>query len=77
MEVKTMNFTQMRDELIRHFDEMTDGIDFLFEVNLDKGEMWELYLDSFPAGSNEIFRERRHHDCSCCHHLLMLSETWL
>jgi hypothetical protein len=28
--------------------------------------MWNLYLDSFPAGTNEIYRERREHDCSCC-----------
>lgn len=27
---------------------------------------WNLYLDSFPAGTNEIYRERRWHDCSCC-----------
>lgn len=28
--------------------------------------MWNLYLDSFPKGTNEIYRKRREHDCSCC-----------
>lgn len=61
-----MEFTTMRDKLIANFNEMTKDITHLFEVNVDKDEMWNLYLDSFPAGTNEIFRERREHDCSCC-----------
>ena len=56
----------MRDKLITNFAEMTKDVTHLFEVNVDKDEMWNLYLDSFPAGTNEIYRERREHDCSCC-----------
>lgn len=56
----------MRDKLIENFNEMTKDVAHLFEVNVDKDEMWNLYLDSFPAGTNEIYRERRWHDCSCC-----------
>lgn len=61
-----MEFTTMRNKLMEHFAEMTKDSTHLFEVNVDKDEMWNLYLDSFPAGTNEIFRERREHDCSCC-----------
>ena len=52
--------------LQKHFDEMQKETTHLFEVNVDKDELWNTYLDSFPAGTNEIFRERREHDCSCC-----------
>lgn len=61
-----MNFEEMRDKLIQHFKEVTKDATHLFEVNVDKDELWNLYLDSFPAGTNEIYRERRWHDCSCC-----------
>lgn len=61
-----MEFTTMRNKLMKHFAEMTKDATHLFEVNVDKDEMWNLYLDSYPAGTNEIFRERREHDCSCC-----------
>lgn len=61
-----MEFTEMRDLLCRHFSEMSKDAAHLFEVDIDKDELWNLYLDSFPAGKNEIYRERRRHDCSCC-----------
>ena len=56
----------MRNKLMENFAEMTKDATHLFEVNVDKDEIWNLYLDSFPAGTNEIYRERREHDCSCC-----------
>lgn len=61
-----MTFTEMRDKLMEHFNKMVKNVDHLFEVAVDKDELWNLYLDSFPAGTNEIYRERRWHDCSCC-----------
>lgn len=61
-----MEFTEMRDMLMDHFNEMVKDVNYLFEVAVDKDELWNLYLDSFPAGTNEIYRERRWHDCNCC-----------
>lgn len=61
-----MEFTEMRDMLMDHFNEMVKDVNYLFEVAVDKDELWDLYLDSFPAGTNEIYRERRWHDCNCC-----------
>lgn len=59
-------FTDFKVALQKHFKEMTKDVSHLFEVNVDKDELWNTYLNSFPAGSNNIFRERREHDCSCC-----------
>lgn len=61
-----MEFTEMRDRLVKNFEKITKNATHLFEVDVDKDEMWNLYLDSFPAGTNDIYRERREHDCSCC-----------
>lgn len=61
-----MEFKDLKRLLQEHFKQMTENATHLFEVNLDKDELWNLYLDSYPEGTNEIYRERREHDCSCC-----------
>lgn len=65
-----MEFIEMRDLMIKHVANMVKDADKLFEVELDKDVLWNLYLDSFPAGTNEIYRERREYDCSCCRHFV-------
>lgn len=61
-----MEFKEFRNMISDHFKTMTKDAEWLFEVGVDKDEMWNVYLDSFPAGTNEIFRKRREYDCSCC-----------
>lgn len=61
-----MEFKKFKNLLESNIQELIKDEAFLFEVNLDKDELWELYLDSFPAGTNEIYRERREYDCSAC-----------
>jgi len=38
----------------------------LFRSAVDSAELWDLYLASFPLGSNPIYKTRAEHDCSCC-----------
>ena len=64
--ITTDPFIIMRDELNTHLNEMMKSNAHLFTVNVDKDDMWNHYLDSYPAGTNEIYRERREYDCSCC-----------
>lgn len=61
-----MEFKNLKILLQENFEKMTKEATHLFEVGLDKDELWNLYLDSFPEGTNEIYRERREYDCSCC-----------
>lgn len=61
-----MKFKKVRDLLEENFKKITSDVDYVFEVNLNKDELYNIYLDSFPKGANEIYRVRRYHDCSCC-----------
>lgn len=65
-----MEFRNLKKRFQENFKNLTKGVDTLFEVNVDKDELWNVYLDNFPAGTNEIYRERREYDCSCCRHFI-------
>lgn len=65
-----MEFKEFRDLINKHFAEMTVGLTNVFEVDVDKDALWNLYLDSFPAGTNPIYRTNREYDCSCCRHFV-------
>lgn len=54
----------------KNLQQMSKDSSRLFTVNVDTEELYNLYLDSFPAGTNEIYRERREYDCSCCRHFI-------
>jgi len=56
----------MRD----HVAEMTKDIKSLFATSADKDALWNLYLNSFPKGTNEIRIKRTEHDCSACRHFI-------
>ena len=65
-----MNFSEFKKIFQKNFTEMTKDADYLYEIEIDKDEFWNLYLDSYPAGTNEIYRQRREFDCSCCRHFI-------
>lgn len=54
----------------KNLQQMSKDSSRLFTVNVDTEELYNLYLDSFPEGTNEIYRERREYDCSCCRHFI-------
>ena len=63
-EYKKVEFTVLSKQVSKRLDGMVSGE--FYQVEIDKEEMWNFYLDSFPDGTNEIFRERREYDCQCC-----------
>jgi len=64
-----MNFTDLRNRLNANFASALRERN-LFETDIDKDALWELYLNSFPEGTNPIYRVRREFDCSCCRHFI-------
>ena len=63
-----MSFSDMQRGVALQFSKMKEFA--LFRVNVSGDELWQLYLSSFPAGTNPIYRERTEHDCSCCRHFI-------
>ena len=63
-----MEFTVLKTAVQKQFKKMAKLP--LFQVELDKDKLWELYLASFPEGTNPLYQERTFHDCSCCRHFI-------
>lgn len=59
-----MEFISIKQAVAKKFEGFKD-LD-LYVVDVDKNTLWEMYLGSFPEGTNPIFRERTEHDCNCC-----------
>ena len=59
-------FKDFKKSLSDRLDFLIENSNVLYQVDIDKDAFWELYLESFPPGTNEVFRTRRAYDCSCC-----------
>ena len=59
-----MEFREFKVAISKQFDKMNKHE--LFRLNVEKDLLWELYLKSFPEGTNPMFREKTEHDCNCC-----------
>jgi len=62
-----MKFSIFQQAVEKQFKKMTANGETLFVVDFDKDEIYyNVYLPSFPEGTNPIHRERTVHDCNCC-----------
>lgn len=59
-------FAVFREGMNQHIEEMLKDTEYAYCVLLDHDKLYNTYLDSFPKGTNKIFRVRREFDCSCC-----------
>ena len=58
------NFTEFKKVVHEQFKAIAKNR--LFKTDINKDDMWDTYLKSFPEGTNPIFRERTEHDCQHC-----------
>ncbi|MBR6023893.1 MAG: hypothetical protein IK044_02860 [Methanobrevibacter sp.] len=66
MEYSDAKFKKMQSQLQEYFDDYFLKEDFLFRLDCDVGEVWNLYLDSFPPEIKGIYYEKPWHDCQRC-----------
>lgn len=59
-----MDFKEFKLAVQRQFNNMKSH--GFFRVDVDKDALWERYLNSFPEGTNPMYKERTEHDCTCC-----------
>ena len=60
------DFKKFKKQFRDHFDSIIDQKGRLFLTSVTKEDLWDTYLNSFPEGTNPIFKERREYDCNCC-----------
>ena len=60
------DFKKFRAAVQQQLDLMIATETDLFEVQVDKNDLWDIYLNSFPEGTNPIYKEQTEHDCNCC-----------
>ena len=67
MEYSDFKFKKMQSQLQKYFDDYFSKEDFLFTLDCDIEEVWNLYLDSFPDEIRGIYYKKPWHDCQRCH----------
>lgn len=63
-----MSFHTFASMIHGRYNELAKGELYVVDVNPD--DLWAHYLQSFPEGSNPIYRVNTEHDCSCCRHFI-------
>ena len=62
-----LNFKDFSTQVEKQFNSMVADADAtLVRSNIDIDQIWEAYLNAYPAEFNGIFRERRTYECNHC-----------
>ena len=59
-------FSKFKKAVEQRMNSLTKEYNTLYQTSMDKDAFWELYLSSFPQGTNEVYKERREYDCTAC-----------
>lgn len=65
---QTLPFAVIQTAVGKQFSTMSANR--LYSTMVDGDELWQTYLESFPEGSNPLFKKRTEHDCGACRHFL-------
>lgn len=57
-------FTEFRNAIQANYERLANHN--LYQTDVDKSFMWEVYLDSFAEGDNPVYKTNTEHDCNCC-----------
>lgn len=63
-------FHDLQVKMLENFERLHSTYGTAFQTDADKEDLWRIYLESFPANRNPIYRVRREFDCSCCRHFI-------
>lgn len=63
-------FHDLQAAMLENFEHLHSIYGTAFQTDAGKDDLWRVYLESFPANRNPIYRTRREHDCSCCRHFI-------
>ena len=66
--LEALSFSAIQSAVAKQFKAMSAWR--LFSTTADGDRLWEIYLASFPLGSNPIYKTRTEHDCGCCRHFV-------
>lgn len=62
--------SKLSERLNKMLDYVEKNNSTLYETDIDKDELWEVYLSSFPEGTNKMYRKRREYDCGHCRNFI-------
>ncbi len=61
-----MEFKKFAKAVNQQFKSMASRGQLVYQVDIEKEELYNAYLEAFPAGTNEIYKTNRKHDCNTC-----------
>jgi hypothetical protein len=63
-QIELLPFIVLKQAIQRRFNQLAAGP--VYRSAVDRDLLWNTYLDSFPEGTNPMYRERCEYDCSSC-----------
>ena len=68
--MKELNFKDFKTAVEAQFKKMTEGTTMLFLTDISRDAIWDMYLASFPEGTNKIYLEKGEYECNTCRQFL-------